>query len=237
MIRSGALPRAFPSLPRGRLRGALALAALGWSLIIGSASAAPTDWQEVDRRDGLVISTRERPGSSVKEVRAVGTIDVPNWVVKNVIDDAQHYTDFMPYTAESRVLSRDPERHTLVAYEKLTPPIVSPRDYTIRVYDEPRHAPDGTIIYQTRWEPDSEAGPPAKAGIVRVKNTEGSWVLEPMDGGAHTRATYTIYTDGGGGLPAFIINQANKRSIADLFSAVQKTAHQPKYRVNHPPGP
>ena len=232
MISFRIVPRLVACLTGGAFGGII------WGLSGAAAVGAPaTAWQEIGRHDGLVVSTRERAGSSVKEVRAVGTLDVPNWVAKNVLDDALHYPEFMPYTTESRVLSRDAEKRTLVAYEKLDPPLVSPRDYTIRVFDEPRRGPDGAIIYQSRWEPDPDAGPPAKAGVVRVKNTEGSWMLEPIDAGAHTRVTYTLFTDGGGGLPAFIINQANKRSLADLFAAVQKTAHQPKYHETHPPGP
>ena len=65
---------------------------------------------------------------------------------------------------------------------------------------------------------------------MRVKNNEGSWLLEPIDGGAHTRATYTLWTDGGGGIPAFLLNSLNKRRLGELFDIVGKRVLEPQYR-------
>ena len=167
-------------------------------------------WMEVSRTDNLVVYNRERSGSSVKEIKGIGTIDAPNWVVKNVIDDAEHYAGFMPYVQESRVLARDAARHTTLAYAKVDPPIISPRDYTVLVHDESKKNADGSITYKNRWESANDKGPGEKAGIVRVKITDGYWLLEPSADGQKTKATYLLYTDGGGGIPSFVANQVNK---------------------------
>ncbi|MBV9656925.1 MAG: cyclase/dehydrase [Verrucomicrobia bacterium] len=212
----------------------LICAAVPWPSM--AAEPPPSDdagagWTEVLNRPDLRIATREKAGFTVKEVRAVGRIDAPTAVVRNVLADAEDYPQFMPYTKESRVLSRDPSHHTLVAYARLSPPVVGQRDYTIRVTEESRHSADGGTIFQMRWEPANELGPAEIKGVARVKVNHGSWLLEPTDGGAATRATYTVLTDGGGGLPAWVINAANKRSVPDLFEAVRKTAKDPKYRT------
>lgn len=196
--------------------------------------SASDGWTEVHSRPDLKVATRERSGFSVKELRAVGRIDAPPAAVRNVLADAEDYPRFMPYMKESRVLSRDAGRHALIAYARLNPPLVGQRDYTIRVVEEARHGADGGTAYTLRWEPANDLGPAEVKGVTRVKVNTGSWLLEPLEGGNATRATYTLLTDGGGGLPAWIINTANKRSVPDLFEAVRKTVREPKYRAAQP---
>ena len=196
------------SLPR--FFGALTLGGL-LSLHPLAAHAADTDWKEISQTPTLTIYERDHPGSSVKEVRAVGTFDEPNWVVKNVLDDADHYTQFMPYMIESKVISRDKSRGVLVAYARVNPPLISERDYTIMVHDD-SHATDHGAVYKTHWEPANDKGPPEKSGVVRIKNNQGSWLLEPTDNGEHTRGTYTLWTDAGGGVVRLSSSTRSTRS-------------------------
>ncbi len=61
--------------------------------------------------------------------------------------------------------------------------------------------------------------------MVRVKVNEGSWLLEPAGpGGESTRATYQIFTDSGGAIPAFLANHASQLIIPKLFEAIRKQA-------------
>jgi hypothetical protein len=55
--------------------------------------------------------------------------------------------------------------------------------------------------------------------------------LEPA-GAAKTRATYCIYTDGGGKLPAFVANIANEVAIRKIFTAVRNQVKLAKYSVD-----
>jgi len=92
------------------------------------------------------------------------------------------------------------------------------RDYTIRVCRESRKGEDGATAYYSHWQIANAEGPPPRPGVNRVNINEGSWLLEPV--GDRTRATYILYTDGGG-IPAFLANIANKQSIAQLFEALR----------------
>lgn len=208
---------------------ALALPVL-LSLLCGTALAAD-GWEEASRQDGLVIYKRDKPGSDLKEVKAVGTIRAPSWVVKNVIDDKARYKEFMPYTKASTVLRT--EKDAVVTYQLLDTPIISNRDYTIRVKDESRRLPDGRIIYKSSWSPANHLGPKEKDGVVRVKVNEGYWLLEE-DGPDKTRATYYLFTDPGGSLPTFVVNSANTTAIPGLFKAIEEQARGPRYRKARP---
>jgi hypothetical protein len=205
-------------------------------LASSSSSAAEGQWEESATADidgqRLVISSRSKPGSEVKEVRGIGVFDAPAWVVKNVIDDVGRYKEFMPYTVESVIISTNPG--SVVSYQRLDTPVVDDRDYTIKIFDESREDVDGRVIWKVRWTEANALGPPVKAGVARVGVNEGYWILEEKDGGARTKATYYVYTNPGGSIPTFLVNMANSQAVPELFRAVNKASKDARYRATKP---
>jgi hypothetical protein len=165
-----------------------------------------------------------RPGSQLKEFKAVGPIDAPTGAVCAVIDDFQNYPKFMPYTTECRLIKRDGD--SIVGYQRLSPKVCADRDYTLRVWKKSWPSTGG-LVFMSHWSPANDLGPPEKKGVVRVKLCEGKWLLEP-DGATKTRATYFIYTDTGGFIPSFIANRISVTGITKLFAAVRKQVKDPK---------
>ena len=133
----------------------------------------------------------------------------------------------MPYVVEAKILSR--ESGSRISYQRLSPPIVGDRDYTVRVKFETHGSADGRC-YGSRWQAANDLGPAEKAGVARVKITEGSWLLEPIDEGRQTRATYALFSDSGGKLPAMIANTAGRTAIPKLFDSVRKQVRLEKYQ-------
>ena len=151
-------------------------------------------------------------------------------MVHAVINDVESYASFMPYTAECRVLKR--EGNSIVAYQRISAPLTSDRDYTVRIHSSSKPGEGGTS-YSSRWEAENALGPPEKSGVVRVKLCEGSWLLEPVGPNA-TRATYTIYTDSGGVIPKFIKETGSQIGIRKMFAAIRKQVRDPKYAKTAP---
>jgi hypothetical protein len=106
--------------------------------------------------------------------------------------------------------------------------LVGDRDYTVRVHCETRKT-SGGVCFCNRWQAANELGPAERPGVARVRITDGSWLLEPSGEGRETRATYCIYSDSGGALPAFIVNAASKTAIPKLFDSIRKQAQLGKY--------
>jgi polyketide cyclase/dehydrase/lipid transport protein len=183
----------------------------------------PGEWKLISDKDGVALYRRQRPASN--ESKAVGEIAAPAALVHAVIDDVESYASFMPYTAECRVLKR--EGDSVVAYQRISAPLTSDRDYTVRVHSSSKTT-EGEKVYFSHWETENALGPAEKSGVVRVKLCEGSWLLEPT-GPNTTRATYTIYTDSGGMIPAFIKNTGSQIGIRKLFAAIRKQVRDPKY--------
>ncbi len=186
---------------------------------------ATTAWQQVANRDGLVIYSRTRAGSAIKEFKSVGQIDSPARAVYAVLNDTKAYPSFMPYSAEVRVLKQTDG--VIIAYHRLALPVVEDRDYTLRSEHSKSSGPEGPI-YHIHWEPANDLGPAQKPGVQRVKVCEGSWLIEPTGAGT-TRATYLIYSDTGGKIPALFANNASRIAIQKVFTAIRKEAHEPKY--------
>jgi len=187
--------------------------------------ASPGEWKFISDKEGVTIYRRQRLLS--KESKAIGDIAASTDVVNAVLTDVESYTSFMPYTAECRVLKREGE--TILAYQRISAPLISDRDYTIRVRTNAKKAENGTT-YFSHWVTDNAAGPPEKAGVVRVSLCEGSWLLEPT-GPNSTHATYQIYTDSGGLIPSFIKERAGPAGIRKLFNALRKQITNPKYKA------
>jgi len=183
------------------------------------------DWKLTSGSKDVAIYSRPHAGSRLKEFRAVGLIDAPTWAVHAVIDDLENYPHFMPYTLECQLLKR--ESDSIITYQRLSPKICGDRDYTLRVWKKSWPGPEG-FTYLDQWKPANDLGPAEKKGVVRVKICDGGWLLEP-DGAIKTRATYSVYTDSGGLIPAFIANSASRVGISKLFEAVRKQVRNPKY--------
>jgi hypothetical protein len=211
------------------LHGLMSVFLAGWAGAVAAEESisAGDDWKLAAREKNVAIYSRLRPGSPIKELKAIGAIDAPTSAVSAVIDDFQNYPKFMPSVTECRLIGRDGD--ALVGYQRLSPKICADRDYTLRVWKKSWPVPDGPV-FMTYWSPANDLGPPEKKGVVRVKICEGQWLLEP-DGATSTRATYLIYSDTGGVIPSFIANRVSLTGIGRLFAAIRKQVKDPKYSV------
>ena len=188
-------------------------------------------WKLATERNGVTIYSRAHSGSFLKEFKAVGEIAAPSRAVSEVIEDVDAYPSFMPYMAECRLLRR--ESDSLVSYQRISPKICCDRDYTLRTFRSSWPSVAG-LVYSNRWESANALGPAKKPGVVRVEFCQGAWLLEP-NGAAKTHATYSVYTDTGGLIPAFIANHFSESGIGEVFAAVRKQVKQPKYNAAFKP--
>jgi ribosome-associated toxin RatA of RatAB toxin-antitoxin module len=185
-------------------------------------------WKEAAKDGETVVYERPHADSKLMEYKAVGPIDAEPKVVKRVLDDVEAYPKFMPYVAEARVLKRSPK--SCVSYQRIAPPFVGDRDYTIEVEYETRSLANGSNAFIHRWRTANHLGPAAVKGVVRVNVTEGSWQLEPAAAG-RTLATYRVFSECTSAMPTSIVNMASRSAIPKVFAAVRKQARLPRYQV------
>jgi hypothetical protein len=187
---------------------------LGWSLDV---QRPGTGWTEAYRSAELVVFTKDVEKG--RRIVAIAEVDARPEVVFNVVNDFDHYPEFMPYVIESRVLSRNGDSE-VVAYNRIAPPFVAERDYPLK-FRMTRGSLANGGVFRSEWTASPEAEPEVE-GVVRIRLNDGSWVAEPISGGSRTRLTYTLLTNPGGLIPDFVANMSNTVAIPKLFKAVMK---------------
>jgi hypothetical protein len=148
-------------------------------------------------------------------IGAVGRIPAPPDQVYGALLDYEHQPGKIGRVSEAKVLSRDPDG--LVVYERLNLPIISDRDFVVRV----THGQDATRRWISYWAL-SDRGPPPRNGIVRVLRHSGQWELLPTKDGQATIAICEIRINLGGLLPLWLAKSNAGREIPELYSDVCK---------------
>ncbi len=198
----------------------ISITPFAWALDVKSPGP---DWTEAKRSSELVIFIKDVDEG--RRIMAVAEVNAPPEVIFNVVSDFDNYPDFMPYVKESRVLSRRSDSE-LTSYQRIAPPFVSERDYPLK-FTLTRGTPANGGVFKTEWSVSPKTLPEVN-GVVRIVLNDGSWLIEPLDGGKRTRLTYTLLTHPGGLIPDFVANLSNTIAIPKLFEAVKKRAAEKK---------
>jgi hypothetical protein len=177
---------------------------------------------EVIGSEPLVIRSRQRPNSSIRDLWAEGELNVPAQDVQAALLDNERYPLFMPYCSESRFVgdsSADGSRHV---YTRLELPFVQPRDYVVRTQVLRTVGPAGEGVFSNRWSavPDLI---PERPNTVRLRTNDGSWHVTSQ-GPNKSYVVYRFTVDPGGMVPGFAANMANRTGVRDTVKAVQKEA-------------
>lgn len=167
---------------------------------------ASSNWKEVMSSDGITVETRERADSRFPEIRATTTVSLS---VEALCAGAfgTGLTDKREPSLQSRrVLSETEDER--VTFDRIAPPIVSDRDYAVRV----RRIRGNGGKCQVTADLANELAPPPSPGVVRIKHLHLVWDFAPNpDGG--TRLTYVVWTDPNTILPTFSV-EPSLRSVA-----------------------
>lgn len=140
--------------------------------------------------------------AKVVELKILGLINALSKETLKVATDFEHMTEFAPHVTKCRIVARESAKVYYI-YQYLSTPIVADRDYTIRI-EESFDVGTGAILI--KWNTANHKGHAPIKGVVRVPVADGGWIFAPVDRGKHTLATYYLYTDPGGAIPAWLTN-------------------------------
>ncbi len=194
-------------------------------VLCGLTAALPTNqkeqWEVKTNNSTVTVYARNKKGSPIQEYKSVGIIPAAPEAVFKVLTDFNRYKEIMPYTEESKIISTEQDGKVVYFYSLLNAPLVSRRDYVVRIVLDQSNWKDGEGFLKTSWT-SAKTNLDLKPGVVRVKVNQGSWILESWEKNTKTRATYYLFADPGGSLPSFVINRANSSAIPDIFRALAK---------------
>ncbi|ATB29355.1 SRPBCC family protein [Melittangium boletus] len=195
------------------------------ALVAGDARAAEsTDWKTVSTGD-VVIRVRPRvdiPGG--REFWAEGDMDVELPSIRSALKDHEKFRRWMPHVTESRVLSEADGGGSRVTYTQLDLPIISNRDYVLRVEEQEGRDDEGRETFQQRWSPANDVLP-ERRGVVRLLRNAGSWFFTAKpEGGVHFVYRFTV--EPGGSIPGFLAGVGQTDAVMDTVRAVERRARQ-----------
>lgn len=187
---------------------------------------APGGWSSYAARDGITLERRKPEGSRFYEHRAI--VDVPGVTPARAAEEIWRTmrSGDMESLQHRDILSEKPDE--LVMYDQIHTPVVSDRDYTVRVR---RYTVGARIWFECNTA--NERGPAPAPGYVRIPVVAAGWYVGP-DGRGGTRLGYFAYSEPGGSVPAFLVRGAQAdRSLADVVRMVKRlraTARDPSLR-------
>ncbi|WP_243692298.1 SRPBCC family protein [Caulobacter sp. BK020] len=163
------------------------------------------DWLRRIESGDVALEAHTDPGGRGGQVRAMIDIAAPPQVVWTTILDCERAARMTPSVKRCAVLSRDPSGRTelrehVVKWSFLLPALHS----TSRLALEPYRR----IAFRC------EAGD--------IKDCEGQWLLEPLDGGRATRVTYENRAAAPFGLPSGVTTMAMRRDVPAALRALRR---------------
>lgn len=182
-------------------------------------------WQQIRITTAGTIYQRCRPGSVLPEMMIRTVFQATPGKVHARVTDYDRFAGFIPNVRESRVLDRADTGTEWVFHQLRFPGPVADRVYVIRSSDHASRPQDG--YYRVEWELSGRVFPVLQnARGVRPDAFDGFWDLRPIEDGKATDASYSVYSDPGGLVPAWLVTRMTGRYLQQVIMAVRKRLKQ-----------
>jgi len=187
------------------------------ALTIGPA-AASTSWEYRETKDDIAIYTRPVSGSRVPMVKAIAVVATSPQRVWKLISRGNLRVDGLK---ERRILGACGENCEYL-YVRFGNWMITDRHYVIRIRNESAQK-NGGVRYIRSWAKTAERKLP-DIHAIDVKQISGSWIMEPLDGGAKTRLTYINHLDLGGNVPPILFTPRFIDKTFDIVRVIRQMA-------------
>ena len=151
--------------------------------------------------------------AKIVRLAAEGVIPAPVADVRQMVVDYRRQEGKVDRVGHSRILREGPG--WLIVYQRLKLPIISDRDFTLRVTWG-----EGKGHQWVVFDAAPAEGPPPQRGVVRVTQHSGSWQLKPVEGGRATFARFQTRIDLGGSLPRVLARSGAGKELPTLFAEI-----------------
>lgn len=188
------------------------------------------DWKLSESKEGMSVYTRTFPDSKFKAIKVELSLDATLSQLVAVVLDVNTGADWVYATKSSVLLKRVSPAEVVYYSEVKLPWPVHNRDFIAQLTATQDPATRVVTIYGP-VVPDLI---PVKKDIVRVRKSEGKWVITPIAKG-RIKVEYTIRLDPGGDLPAWLFNLFVTKGPAESFANLKLQLKKPQYANVHLP--
>lgn len=197
------------------------LSLLAALLVAAAPAVAGAGWELVSKNDGVSVFRRDHAGSAVKEIRAFGSIDATAERLEDIVDDVKIFKKIIPYMATATVLNRG--ESFVVSHHRIELPMVEPRDVVVKLNKKESTTADGRKVLDIRFRSLDGAGPPPKAGVVRMETLTGRAKLTQNAAGG-TDVEIRMHVEPGGKLPSQLVNMATQKAAPMVIDNLESVA-------------
>ncbi len=165
------------------------------------------------RKNGYKVT--EESNSSLKKLKIVSTMNGTIKKAKKVILDIANYKNFMPNIKSSEIF--DKKDGCLLTYTIMNAPIISNRDYVLKVCSKKIDNNN----FKVYWDTIKDERYPVKKKNVRVTENNGYWLIKKVND-KQIEVTYSFAINPKASAPNFMINRANKATIVKIIKSIEK---------------
>jgi len=178
---------------------------------------AQNNWVLKGNRDGILVYTRSMPDSKVKSIKVECTLPVTLSQMVFIILDIDASKQWI-YSTKSATTIKQVSPAELYYYSELDMPWpVTNRDFIAHI-KVTQDAATKVVTVNAENVPGFVA---LKPNIVRVKESVGKWLFTPAGPNA-VKVEYTLFTDPGGSLPAWLVNMFITKGPYESFSKLKQ---------------
>ena len=199
--------------------GVLLLCGVVW-LLAGDIQAGQGEWQLVKETRAGDLYHREMRDSSIPWTMITATFTASPERVHAIVTDYDHFSEFIPNVAESRVV-QDTGNEQWVYHHLHFPAPVADRSYVIVSTDRGSRPQDGH--YRVEWVLSDEIFPGVDLSAgVRPLAFAGFWELQPGRDAGSTEARYAVHSDPGGLVPGWLVSIMTDRYAVQVVQAIRE---------------
>ena len=182
------------------------------------------DWKLKTDKDGINIFTRTFPDSKFKAIKVEVELDATLSQMVAVVLDVNTGAQWV-YSTKSSVLLKQVSPSELYYYSEVSIPWpAANRDFIAEL----RAVQDSHSRVVTIYGPVFPDYLPVKKDIVRVRRSEGKWIISPLAKG-RIKVEYTLRVDPGGDLPAWLVNLFVTKGPFESFKKLKEQLQKAEY--------
>ena len=186
-------------------------------LMLSISSLALAERSVVREENGITVEEEGASERTLPILTGTTTMKAPPEQVAAWIGATHTYVDWMHNCEEARRIRQEDD--VVVGYNRVGSPWpVSDRDVVLR--STRTDFEDGGIRIEFRSTTDENV--PVVRGVVRMPRLVGSYDLRPVEAG--TQVVYTVDSDPGGSLPAWLVRRASKELPYFTLSKLRERA-------------
>lgn len=192
---------------------------------VANIALAQSTWTFKTESAGIKVYVDKQSPLKVKPIKVEGVLNATPQQIAAVLLDIKNYPDWV-YRMKSASVIKQTSATDLFYYAVIDIPWPA-QNRDVAVHITAVQSPETKIV--TVDAPSVTDVVPAKEDLVRMKKTNGKWILTP-DGANKTKVTYYLTLEPDDGAPAWIINLFVSDGPMQSFKKLKDQVQKPEYR-------